>query len=161
MVGQVHLIVLLLAGAVAAQTWSHTCELLHLIVYISNGKGLRWKHTFFALDFVAQVCPLSERRCASCESDGFGKASKAEPRKQQDWILKYVQGGRARPLTACGSRRSAALHCPRCWKEIRVWRTEMALETTESAQAVAFHVSPSVRATIMDKGSGGRRETAA
>jgi len=54
-VGQVHLIVLLLAGAVVAQTWSHTCELLHLIVYISNGKGLRWRHTFFALDFVAQV----------------------------------------------------------------------------------------------------------
>jgi hypothetical protein len=28
--------------------------------------------------------------------------SKAEPRRQQDWILKRRQGGRARPLAACG-----------------------------------------------------------
>jgi hypothetical protein len=28
--------------------------------------------------------------------------SKAEPRRQQDWILKCLQGGRARPLAACG-----------------------------------------------------------
>ena len=28
--------------------------------------------------------------------------SKAEPRQQQDWILKRVQGGRAHPLAACG-----------------------------------------------------------
>ena len=28
--------------------------------------------------------------------------SKAEPRQQQDWILKCVQGGRAHPLAACG-----------------------------------------------------------
>jgi hypothetical protein len=34
---------------------------------------------------------------------GFGKLrSKAEPRQQQDWVLKFVQGGRDHPLAACG-----------------------------------------------------------
>jgi hypothetical protein len=28
--------------------------------------------------------------------------SKAEPRQQQDWILKGLQGGRVHPLAACG-----------------------------------------------------------
>jgi hypothetical protein len=28
--------------------------------------------------------------------------SKADPRKQQDWILECLQGGRTRPLAACG-----------------------------------------------------------
>ena len=31
-----------------------------------------------------------------------GLRRKAEPRRQQDWILKCLQGGRARPLAACG-----------------------------------------------------------
>jgi hypothetical protein len=39
---------------------------------------------------------LTRRRC------GFGKPSKADPREQQDWILRCVQGGRAHPLAACG-----------------------------------------------------------
>jgi hypothetical protein len=35
---------------------------------------------------------------------GFGNAatSKADPRQKQDWVLECLQGGRARPLAACG-----------------------------------------------------------
>eukprot|EP00241_Pyramimonas_parkeae_P001725 CAMPEP_0114252500 /NCGR_PEP_ID=MMETSP0058-20121206/15870_1 /TAXON_ID=36894 /ORGANISM="Pyramimonas parkeae, CCMP726" /LENGTH=495 /DNA_ID=CAMNT_0001366439 /DNA_START=41 /DNA_END=1528 /DNA_ORIENTATION=+ len=54
-VGQVHLIVLLLGGAVLLQSVSHFCELMHLVTFMTNGKGLRWRHTVFALDFAAQV----------------------------------------------------------------------------------------------------------
>jgi hypothetical protein len=41
----------------------------------------------------------------------FGHAAtpKAEPRQQQDWVLKCLQGGRAHPLAACGV---ATLCCP-------------------------------------------------
>jgi hypothetical protein len=45
------------------------------------------------------------------------RPSKADPRQQQDWILKCQQGRRAHPLAACGV---AVLCCspfpPRCWK---------------------------------------------
>ncbi|KAK3280944.1 hypothetical protein CYMTET_11235 [Cymbomonas tetramitiformis] len=54
-VGQVHLIVLLLGVAVALQTFSHMAELTHLLVYMRNGKGLKWRHSWIPMDFFAQM----------------------------------------------------------------------------------------------------------
>jgi hypothetical protein len=36
---------------------------------------------------------------------------KADPRQQQDWFLKSLQGGRAHPLAACGVATLSG-----CWK---------------------------------------------
>lgn len=52
---QIHLAVLILCAAYALQVVSLFCEALHLIVYNYNGKGLRWRYTFFALDFVSEI----------------------------------------------------------------------------------------------------------
>ena len=51
--GQVHLITLIFCAAYALQTLSVFCELMHLRRFAADGKGLRWRHTFFALDFVS------------------------------------------------------------------------------------------------------------
>jgi hypothetical protein len=40
--------------------------------------------------------------CTRARGRVWNNASKADPRRQQDWILKCLQGGRARPLEACG-----------------------------------------------------------
>jgi len=53
--GRVHLIGLLTFSAFILQISSVVCELFHLIVFSINGKGLRFRHTFFALDFVSEV----------------------------------------------------------------------------------------------------------
>jgi len=53
--GQVHLIGVLTFFAFLLQTGSVVCECLHLLVYSANGKGLRFRHTFFALDFASEV----------------------------------------------------------------------------------------------------------
>ena len=52
---QIHAFVLVVVAAYALQLLSLVCETLHLVVYNYNGKGLRWRHTFFALDFVSEV----------------------------------------------------------------------------------------------------------
>lgn len=52
-VGQAHLITLIFALAYALQALSVLCELLHLRRYALDGKGLRWRHTLFALDYVS------------------------------------------------------------------------------------------------------------
>jgi hypothetical protein len=52
-VGQVHLITLIFFVAYALQTLSVGCELLHLRRFAADGKGLRWRHTIFAMDFVS------------------------------------------------------------------------------------------------------------
>ena len=52
-VGQVHLITLVFFVAYALQTLSVFCELLHLRKYAYDGKGLRWRHTVFAFDFLS------------------------------------------------------------------------------------------------------------
>jgi hypothetical protein len=49
--GQAHLLMLLFALAYAMQTLAVLCEMLHLRRFASDGKGLRWRHTVFALDF--------------------------------------------------------------------------------------------------------------
>ena len=46
-------IVLLFGLAYALQTFSVLCELMHLRRYASDGKGLRWRHTWLALDFLS------------------------------------------------------------------------------------------------------------
>jgi len=51
--GQVHLITLIFLLAYALQWVSLLCELLHLRRFAYDGKGLRWRHTLFALDFLA------------------------------------------------------------------------------------------------------------
>lgn len=51
--GQVHLITLVFFAAYSLQTLSVLCELLHLRRFSFDGKGLRWRHTYLALDFVS------------------------------------------------------------------------------------------------------------
>ena len=51
--GQIHLITLIFFAAYALQTLSVLCELLHLRRFSYDGKGLRWRHTYFALDFAS------------------------------------------------------------------------------------------------------------
>ncbi|KAL1515954.1 hypothetical protein AB1Y20_002568 [Prymnesium parvum] len=48
---QGHLITIIFAAAYAMQTLSVLCELLHLRRFERDGKGLRWRHTWLALDF--------------------------------------------------------------------------------------------------------------
>lgn len=54
--GQVHLVLIALAVAYCLQTLSVLLELLHLWQFSRDGKGLRWRHTFFAADFLAEAC---------------------------------------------------------------------------------------------------------
>ena len=59
--GQVHLVVLLLGLAFLLQMGSVFFEFCHLHVYRQNGKGLRWRHSFFPADFFSECCQgLSE-----------------------------------------------------------------------------------------------------
>jgi hypothetical protein len=53
-VGQMHLIVVLLGVAYIMQLGSIFCEVLHLRQYRLDGKGLRWRHTWFAADFLSE-----------------------------------------------------------------------------------------------------------
>lgn len=53
--GQLHLIVLLFGLAYFAQTASVCCEFFHLRQYMIDGKGLRLRHTYLALDFIADL----------------------------------------------------------------------------------------------------------
>eukprot|EP00670_Eutreptiella_braarudii_P006037 CAMPEP_0174286196 /NCGR_PEP_ID=MMETSP0809-20121228/10852_1 /TAXON_ID=73025 ORGANISM="Eutreptiella gymnastica-like, Strain CCMP1594" /NCGR_SAMPLE_ID=MMETSP0809 /ASSEMBLY_ACC=CAM_ASM_000658 /LENGTH=469 /DNA_ID=CAMNT_0015382173 /DNA_START=39 /DNA_END=1448 /DNA_ORIENTATION=+ len=53
--GQIHLIVLLFGLAYVAQTASIACELYHLHTYSLDGRGLRFRHTWLALDFAADL----------------------------------------------------------------------------------------------------------
>lgn len=48
---QAHLITLLFGAAYALQALSVICELCHLRQFVYDGKGLRWRHTWLALDF--------------------------------------------------------------------------------------------------------------
>ena len=52
---QGHLITLIFLAAYAMQACSVLCELCHLSRFARDGKGLRWRHTWFALDFVSAV----------------------------------------------------------------------------------------------------------
>jgi hypothetical protein len=50
---QYHLITLVFAAAYALQAASVLCELCHLRAFAYDGKGLRWRHTWLALDFAS------------------------------------------------------------------------------------------------------------
>ena len=50
-VSQLHLITVVFALAYALQAASVLCELCHLRAFAADGKGLRWRHTWLALDF--------------------------------------------------------------------------------------------------------------
>jgi len=50
-----HLITLLFGLAYALQGVSLFCELCHLCCYERDGKGLRWRHTWLALDLVSGI----------------------------------------------------------------------------------------------------------
>ena len=52
---QCHLITLIFLLAYFLQALSVLCEVQHLSRFIGDGKGLRWRHTWFALDFVSAV----------------------------------------------------------------------------------------------------------
>lgn len=51
----VHLLVVTLGTAYMLQMASMVCEIMHLSVYAHDGKGLRWRHTFFAMDFYSEL----------------------------------------------------------------------------------------------------------
>jgi hypothetical protein len=53
--GQIHLSAILLTVAYVLQCGSIFFELCHLIRYEADGKGLRWRHTVFALDFLSET----------------------------------------------------------------------------------------------------------
>jgi hypothetical protein len=52
---QVHLAVLIVGVATLFQLVSIICELHHLKVYIQNGLGMRWRHTWMPMDFFSEV----------------------------------------------------------------------------------------------------------
>ncbi|QDZ22959.1 hypothetical protein HOP50_09g55020 [Chloropicon primus] len=52
---QIHAFILVVVAAYFLQILSLVCETLHLIVFNYNGHGLRWRYTFFALDFVSEI----------------------------------------------------------------------------------------------------------
>lgn len=58
---QIHVFILMVVAAYSLQILSLSCESLHLIVYNWNGKGLRWRHTWFALDFVSEISQVSQK----------------------------------------------------------------------------------------------------
>jgi hypothetical protein len=50
---QGHLITVVFGAAYVLQVLSVLCELCHLRAYAADGKGLRWRHTWLALDFLS------------------------------------------------------------------------------------------------------------
>jgi hypothetical protein len=50
---QYHLITVVFAAAYVLQVNSVLCELAHLRTFANDGKGLRWRHTWLALDFAS------------------------------------------------------------------------------------------------------------
>ncbi len=53
--GRVHVLVVLVAASYAFQTASLALELAHLARFSVDGKGLQWRYTVFAADFLAEV----------------------------------------------------------------------------------------------------------
>jgi len=53
--GQIHLVAVLLGLAAVLQTISVFMETMHLWVYRSDGKGLRFRHTIFAADLFSEI----------------------------------------------------------------------------------------------------------
>lgn len=53
--GRIHVLTVAVAAAYALQTGALALELAHLAVFSRDGKGLQWRHTFFAADFAAEV----------------------------------------------------------------------------------------------------------
>jgi hypothetical protein len=87
---------------------------------------------------------------------GFWKAttSKGGPRQKQIWILKCLQGGRARPLAACGvahalllSTGAAAANRPRVRATRPTPLERFVRRGTESGRWVAGHAAPCPRSS--------------
>lgn len=75
-VHQIHLIVVMFAFAYLAQTVAVGCEFVHLYVYSGDGRGLRLRHTWLALDFMAaERCPCGD----SLFGDPAGVGGKPRP----------------------------------------------------------------------------------
>jgi len=53
--GQIHLIVVLFMAAYLTQTVAIICEFFHLYTYMYDGQGLRFRYTWAALDFAADL----------------------------------------------------------------------------------------------------------
>jgi len=53
--GRIHVLTVAMAVAYVLQTTALALELAHLAVFSRDGKGLQWRHTVFAADFVAEV----------------------------------------------------------------------------------------------------------
>lgn len=69
---QYHLITVVFAAAYLLQVGSVLCEISHLRTFANNGKGLRWRHTWLALDFASGLLQsVSELIISVCEPHSF------------------------------------------------------------------------------------------
>ena len=98
-VGQVHLITLVFGVAYGLQLISVFCELLHLRRFASDGKGLRWRHTIFALDFLSGLTQTISELVLSVllTSLAFGWTLGIESQEPIDGLLGKVLAGLHRP----------------------------------------------------------------
>ena len=97
--GQVHLIALIFYAAYALQVVSVACELMHLNRYAKDGKGLRFRHTVFALDFVSGLAQTLSELILSVLliALAFGWTLGLESQEPLEGLVGRVLGGLHRP----------------------------------------------------------------
>lgn len=100
-VQQVHLITLVFFAAYALQTASVLCELLHLRRFASDGKGLRWRHTVLALDFLSGLSQSISELVLSVLliALAFGWTLGLESQEPLDGLVGKLLAGLHRPAT--------------------------------------------------------------
>jgi len=105
---QGHLITLVFGAAYALQTLSVLCELCHLQRFSSDGKGLRWRHTYLALDFLSGLLQSISELTISVLliSLGFGWTLGLQSQEPVEGFLGKVLAGLQRPATLLNGLRS-------------------------------------------------------
>lgn len=97
--GQIHLIMLIFLLAYVIQTYSVFCELMHLRRFAYDGKGLRWRHTYFALDFLSGLSQSVSELVLSVLliALAFGWTLGLESQEPIDGVVGKLLGGLHRP----------------------------------------------------------------
>lgn len=100
-VGQIHLITIVFFAAYALQTLSVFCELMHLRRFAYDGKGLRFRHTIFALDFVSGLTQSISELVLSVLliALAFGWTLGLESQEPMEGFLGKLLSGLHRPAT--------------------------------------------------------------
>jgi len=108
---QGHLITLVFAIAYALQTASVLCELCHLRRYSLDGKGLRWRHTWLALDFLSGLLQSVSELIISVLliALGFGWTLGLETKEPIQGVAGRVLAGLQRPAQLLNGLRSPSL----------------------------------------------------